>query len=81
MLRVDICASHDHETQMQLQSVLQSLGIVADDTWHDSPLGVGLQRFRHDEQELTIFKDAWIVDLAGPDKLVNRVLAAMSGRS
>ena len=81
MLRVDVCAADDHETLERLQAVLRELGVVADDTWHDTPLGVGLTRFRHGDQELTVFKDAWAVDLAGPDELVNRVLAALSGRS
>jgi hypothetical protein len=82
MQRVDICASHDHETQVLLQSALQSLGILPDDTWHDEPgFGTGVTRYRSGLQELTVYKDAWIVDLAGPAELVNRVLEVMSGRS
>ncbi|MEO2088978.1 MAG: hypothetical protein ABGY75_05710 [Gemmataceae bacterium] len=80
MLRIDICAADDHETQARLQAVLRELGIIADDTWHDEPgFGTGLTRYRLGDQELTVFKDAWVVDLAGPDELVNRVLATMSG--
>jgi hypothetical protein len=80
MLRIDLCASDDHETQERLQAVLRELGIIADDTWHDEPgFGTGLTRYRLGGQELTVFKDAWVVDLAGPDELVNRVLAALSG--
>jgi len=80
--RVDVCAAEDFETQERLQVVLRELGVVADDTWHDERgFGVGLTRFRSGSRELTVFKDAWVVDLAGPQDLVNRVLAAMSGQS
>lgn len=82
MLRVDICAADDYETQERLQAVLRELGIMADDTWHDDPgFGTGLTRYRFGSQELSVYKDAWVVDLAGPEDLVNRVLEAMSGRS
>lgn len=82
MLRTDICASDDHDAQARLQAVLRELGVVADDTWHDEPgFGTGLTRYRLGGEELTVYKDAWAVDLAGPEELVNRVLAALSGRS
>ena len=80
MTRADICASDDHETLARLQAVLGELGGVADDTWHDSPLGTGLSRFRFGPDEVTVFADAWAVDVAGPDPLVNRILAALGGR-
>ncbi|OWK35955.1 hypothetical protein [Fimbriiglobus ruber] len=78
MVRADVCSSDDHETIARLQAVLREQGVVADDTWHDSPLGVGLQRFRCGKDELTVFVDAWMVDIAGPKELVDRVLAALS---
>lgn len=81
MQRADVCAADDYETQERLQAVLRELDIVADDTWHDSALGIGLQRFRRGDQEITVFKDAWIVDLAGPEELVKQVLEAMNGPS
>jgi hypothetical protein len=78
----ELPCSADHDTQARLQTVLSELGIVADDTWHDEPgFGTGVTRYRFGDQELTVFKDVWIVDLAGPDELVNRVLEAMCGRS
>ena len=79
MTRADICASDDHDAIDRLQAVLGELGFVADDTWHDSPIGTGLTRYRYGADELTVFKDAWVVDVAGPVELVNRVLAAMTG--
>jgi hypothetical protein len=77
VLRVDICTSDDFDTISRLQAALVAVGVVADDTWHDSPLGTGLTRFRKGDAELTVYKDAWIVDLAGPESLVNEVLRAM----
>ena len=77
MTRIDICASDDFNGIARLQAALVAVGVVADDTWHDSPLGTGLTRFRKGDAELTVFKDAWVVDLAGPEPLVNEVLRAM----
>ena len=77
MTRIDICASDDFGTLARLQAALAAVGVVADDTWHDTPLGTGLTRLRKGEAELTVFKDAWVVDLAGPEALVNEVLSAM----
>jgi hypothetical protein len=79
MTRIDVCASDDFDTIARLQAVLGELGWVADDTWHDSPLGVGLTRFRNGGDEVTVFRDAWVVDLAGPEVVVNRVAERLSG--
>jgi len=79
MTRVDVCASHDVDALGRLQAALAAAGVVADDTWHDSPLGTGLTRFRRGADEVTVFKDAWVVDLAGPEPLVNEVLRAFDG--
>ena len=80
MMRADLCSSNDHEAIDRIQAILGALGYVADDTWHDSPLGVGLTRFRRGETELTVFRDAWLVDVAGSEALVNELLAALQGR-
>ena len=80
MRNEEICAADEHECIDRLQVVLGELGFVADDTWHDSPLGVGLTRFRRGSAELTVFRDAWLVDVAGDDILVNELLAALQGR-
>ena len=77
MTRAEICASDDFEAIDRLQAVLAELGVVADDTWHDTPVGTGLTRYRRGDDELTVFRDAWIVDVAGPDDLVRRVLERM----
>ncbi len=80
MTRIDVCAADDFDTIDRLQTVLAELGWVADDNWHDSPLGVGLTRFRSGADELTVYRDAWMVDLAGPEAAVNRVVERLSGR-
>lgn len=78
MTRADVCSADDFDTQAKLVQVLRDLGFVADDTWHDDPtFGVGLSRYRLAERELTVFKDAWIVDIAGPQELVEAVLRGL----
>ena len=81
MTRADICATDDYETIDRLQTVIAELCGVADDNWHDSPLGVGLHRFRFGSVEMTVFVDAWSLDIYGPDQLISDILAAMAGRS
>ena len=80
MIRADICSSEDDESIERLLRALSELGLVADDSWHESSLGVGLQTFRRGAEELTVFRDAWLVDVAGSEKLVNELLAALQGR-
>ena len=83
-MRVDICATEDDDTQAALLSALAAVGAVyeAPDALDspDSPFGVGLHPFRTAGGErLTVYADAWGVDLEGPDELVNRVLAILTG--
>jgi hypothetical protein len=79
MVRADVCSADDFDTQARLVEALRDLGFVADDTWHDElNLGVGVTRYRLGEQQLTVFKDAWLVDVAGPQELVEQVLAALT---
>jgi len=72
--RAEICSSDDCDAIDRLQAVLAELGVLADDTWHDTPIGTGLTRYRRGADELTVFRDAWIVDVAGPDDLVRLIL-------
>jgi hypothetical protein len=78
-MHVDICDREDQETISRLSAAIAQLGGRADDDWHESSLGVGLQRFRFGQEELTVFADAWCVDVEGPEALVRRLLAAMAG--
>ncbi len=75
MMRVDICASDDHDTRDRLLSAIHELSGAHEGNWES--LGVGLNRFRFPGGELSLFIDAWFVDVAGPDELVTRVLVEM----
>lgn len=77
--RVDLCHSDDEAAKTRLLEVIAELGGRGEDDWHEPALGVGVQRFRFGPDELTVYADAWGVDIAGPDALVRRVLAAMAG--
>ena len=76
-MRADICASDDYDTRERLLSALGDIG-AASESDGDS-LGIGLHRFRVGFETLTVFIDAWIVDLEGPDALVQQVLQLISG--
>jgi hypothetical protein len=78
VVRADVCASDDSDGIARLQAALGELGWVADDTWHDTPLGTGLTRFRRGADELTVFRDAWMVDVAGPDAAVNALVEQLA---
>jgi hypothetical protein len=80
---VDICANDDHDTTAALLEALAAVGAQyeAPDSYDssESPLGVGLHRFRVGSKLLSVFVDAWGIDLEGPDELVNKVLAILAG--
>jgi hypothetical protein len=71
-MRADICASDDYETRERLLAAIRELGGVYEGD--GEPLGVGLHRFRVGFETLTMFVDAWTVDLEGRDQLVRQVL-------
>ena len=77
-MRTDICASDDYETRERLLLALAEIG--ASNEGDRESLGVGLHRFRAGFETLTVFIDAWTVDLEGPDELVQQVLQLISGR-
>lgn len=79
-MTIDLCPADDHEILDRLQTALADLSFVADDSWHDTPIGLGLTRFRRGTQELTVFRDAWLVDLAADEAVVEEVLAALQPR-
>lgn len=78
-MRVDICSREDMETQALLLQALAEIGAIPDQgAILDLPLGQGLHRFIAPDGMLTVFADAWGVDLEGPDDLVQRVQMAMA---
>ena len=76
-MRTDICAREDNEAQTALLEALASVGASPEDDLPDVPLPTGLLRFRAGHEVLTVFSDAWGVDLEGPDELVKHVVAEM----
>ncbi|MCS6866273.1 MAG: hypothetical protein RMJ56_09490 [Gemmataceae bacterium] len=83
IMRVDICTREDEATQLALLDALATLGARAEaDSPLEVPLPHGLHRFNVGFDTLTVFADAWLVDLEGPDELVNKVLEliAAAGR-
>jgi hypothetical protein len=83
VIRIDICHSDDPACVCKLLRVLGQLGgHPADDAPPpgDEPcLGAGAHRYHVGPDELTVYKDAWGVDVAGPEPLVRKVLAGMCG--
>jgi hypothetical protein len=75
-MRADICASDDYATRERLAVALGILGAVPEEDGEGS-MGTGLYRFRVGFEILSIFIDAWTVDIEGPDELVQRVLAEL----
>ncbi|HET6572759.1 MAG TPA: hypothetical protein VFG68_04085 [Fimbriiglobus sp.] len=77
MTRIDVCAREDYETATRLLEVIAALGGRGTEDADELTLGTGVSRFHFGADEVTVFADAWGVDLAGPDKLVNDILAAL----
>jgi hypothetical protein len=85
-MRVDICTTEDEDAKAALLAALAAVGVHYDAAGSfdsgECSLGVGLHRFRAPNgAALTVFMDAWGVDLDGPDDLMNRVLAVMTGKT
>ena len=76
-MRTDICAREDIEAQTALLVALGSVGSGTSGRSSSGDAPTGLLRFRAGDEVLTVFSDAWGVDLEGPDELVKRVVAEM----
>jgi hypothetical protein len=77
-MRVDICPSDDFDTIERLLRTIGELGGRLDgEEW---AIGVGLHRFQLPGGELSVFVDAWIVDAAGPDELIQLLLETFSSQ-
>jgi len=72
-MRADICGSNDAAAVARFREALGRLGAQLDDkNW---AIGVEHSRLKIAEQHLSIFSDAWSVDIEGSDELVKRVLS------
>jgi hypothetical protein len=79
-MRTDVCASEDLDAQTALLEALGSVSAAPEDDLPAVPLPTGLLRFRAGHEVLTVFTDAWGVDLEGPDDLVKRVMTELASR-
>jgi hypothetical protein len=80
IIRIDLCHSDDEDTKSRLLEVIAEMeGRTLDDDGNDGGLGAGVSRFQVGASEVTVYVDAWGVDVAGPEPLVRRLLAAMAG--
>lgn len=79
-MRAEVCASDDYDTRDKLFAALAAVGAHSDGAGDSAgaPAGVGLYRFAHPDGDLSVFVDAWVVDVAGPDQLVEQVLQLIS---
>ena len=75
-MHADICEADDTGAIARLREALRSLGAELSD--RDWAIGVDLYRLRVGSQEVTIYSDAWSVDIEGPEELVNRITAAVA---
>jgi hypothetical protein len=67
---VVIAAADDPDAHDRLLATLAELGA----RFEDGDLGVGLSRFEIAGQSVTVYRDAWHVDLEGPEELVTRIV-------
>lgn len=74
-MRIDIGPSDDHHRLDRLLSALAAVGA----TGEPFEIGVGLNEFFVGNRRLTVYRDAWAVDLEGPDAIVREVIAGMEG--
>ena len=71
-MRADICDVGDAASIERFRAALKRLGANIDA--RDWALGVDVYRLRIGDDELTIFSDAWSIDVEGPDALVHALL-------
>lgn len=71
-MRADICDSNDEAAIGRFRDALRRLGAELD---HKSwAIGVEVFHLRIGDEELSVFSDAWSLDIEGSDSLVQRVL-------
>jgi hypothetical protein len=75
-MHAHICEFDDQESFQRLRDFLHILG--AECVSKDWAIGVDVHRFRVDGEEITIYSDAWSVDVEGPEELVLRIVTAVA---
>ena len=79
MIRLVLCDSADHERIDRLVAAINHLGGIADDPEQGLEPATGFNRYRFPARgtEISIFRDAWMIDLAGPEEFVEQILELM----
>lgn len=73
-MRADICDADDAKGVERFRAALRMVGAtLAEKDW---AIGVEVSRLEVDGEELTVFSDAYSIDVEGPDDLVKRILKA-----
>jgi hypothetical protein len=71
-MRADICDPSDENAVERFRRAVSRLGAqLGDKEWG---IGVDITRLQIGDQELTVFCDAWSLDIEGPDDLVQKLL-------
>jgi len=71
-MRADICDADDAAAINTFRNSLRRMGVkLLDKDW---TLGVNRHVLDIDGELLTVFSDAWSLDIEGPDQLAQRVL-------
>jgi hypothetical protein len=71
-MRADICDSNDEVAVGRFREALRRLGAQLDEkSW---AIGVDLYRLKIGDEQLSVFSDAWSLDIEGSDELVQTVL-------
>ena len=71
-MHADICDSDDQAAVDRFKATLIRLGAkLMDKTW---AIGVDAFKFEMDGEVVTVFSDAWSVDIEGSDALVDKIL-------
>lgn len=75
-MRADICDAEDKEALMRFGNVLKSIGAVT--IRQDWAMGVDMYELRVGDSHLTVFSDAWYIDMEGPPDIVKQIVNAMN---
>ena len=72
-MRADICDSDDLVAFEEFKEALRVLGAnIKDECW---AMGMSVYTIKIGDHELSVFTDAWSVDIEGPEALVKAVIA------
>lgn len=71
---IELGRSDDHDMLDRLLAALAAAGATAD----SFDIGIGLNEYFIGNQRLTVYRDAWTVDLEGPTELVEKIIGWLS---